>query len=333
MDRPPQAPPAPSHPLRAVRYPHHWRLAAPLLVLVVLITLGVAGAAARPPEPAYPPGPLPIATGDRDTVYYSYGYAMLQAIRLRMPELSPYLIVTPSSGRNLDLVTQGRAALGFASADTVDSLTSAERRELATLARLYDDYLHVVVRRGSGVRKLEDLRGRRVVFGVADSGTERIAERLLHAAGVRRTVNFKRLRVDASADDLRNGDIDGFFFFGGVPTGRLEWLDQVRPIQLIDLADWVPEVRSTFHSRLSIPASAYDGVDSVTTLGVPTYLVVSKRMDPDLAYALTAMLFEQRDTMAAVHPAVGRLDRRAAINTYPLPLHQGAVRYYRDTHV
>jgi TRAP transporter TAXI family solute receptor len=314
-------------------HPRGRRLTVLLLVIAVLITLSVSGAAARPPGPAYPPGPLPIATGDRDTVYYTYGYALLQAVRLRMPELRPYLIVTPSGNRNLELVTDGAATLGFVGADTLENLAPAQRSGLATLARLYDDYLHLVVRRDSRVRELENLKGRRVLFGVADAGTERIATGLLHAAGIQETMTLRHVGVDTAADELRNGTIDGFFFFGGVPTGLLERLNRVQPIRLLDLADWVPQVRSTFHSRLSIPASAYDGVDPVTTLGVPTYLVVSRQMDPDLAYALTAMLFEERDTMAAVHPVVGRLDRRAAINTCPLPLHGGAVRYYRDTHI
>ncbi|HEX2418515.1 MAG TPA: TAXI family TRAP transporter solute-binding subunit [Micromonosporaceae bacterium] len=311
----------------------HQRLLALPIVIVVLVTLGISGAAAQPPEPAYPPGQLPIATGDRDTVYYTYGYALLQAVRLRMPELNPYLIVTPPSDRNPQLVIDGAAVLGFVGADTVDSLTHAGDKGLATLARLYDDYLHLVVRRDSGIRKLEDLRGRRTRFGVTDPGTKRIAIRLLQAAGVRETVTLRGVSVDTAAGELRGGSLDGFFFFGGVPTGILEQLNQVQPIRLLDIADWAPDVRSGFHSQLSIPAEAYDGVDSVTTLGVPTYLVVSRRMDPDLAYALTAMLFEERDTMAGIHPAVSRLDRRAAINTYPLELHQGAVRYYRETHI
>lgn len=320
-------------PATGTRRLRHLRWAVWSLAILVLVTAGVTGGAARPAS-AYRPGPLPIATGDRATVYYSYGYALLQAVRLHLPELSPYLIVTPSSTRNLELVTQGKAALGFATADTINSLTGTERASLATLARLYDDYLHLVVRRNSGFKELGDLRGRRISVGVAESGTERVAIQLLHAAGIRKVdVKLSNLGVDASADALRYGEIDAFFFFGGVPTGHLEELNLVRPIRLIDLTDWVREARSSFHSQLSIPASTYEGVDPITTLGVPTYLVVSRRMDPDLAYGITAMLFEHRDTMADVHPVVSRLDRRAAINTYPLRLHPGAVRYYQDTHI
>lgn len=311
-----------------------WRTATALAVLLLVATLSVTGARATPPATGYPTGPLPIATGDRDAVYHAYGYAVLAAVRGHLPELTPYLRVTSSPTTNLELVSRGEVALGFASADAINNITPAAQGSLATLARLYDDYLHLVVRRDSGVEDLRDLPGRRISVGVAGSGTEQVALRLLRAAGVsRRVVTLRHTGVDASVDALKDGQIDGFFFFGGVPTQDVEVLNLVMPIRLIDFADWVPQARSTFHSQLSIPASAYDRAGSVTTLGVPTYLVVSRQMDPDLAYALTAMLFEQRDSMAEVHPVISRLDRRAAINTYPLRLHEGAVRYYRDTHI
>jgi hypothetical protein len=53
-------------------------------------------------------------------------------------------------------------------------------------------------------------------------------------------------------------------------------------------------------------------------------------MTSNLAYGLTRLLFERRDVLASSHPEARRLDRGAAIGTYPLALHPGAARYYRD---
>jgi TRAP transporter TAXI family solute receptor len=257
-------------------------------------------------------------------------------VRLQMPGLRPYLIVTDSTQRNLELIERGKASMAFASADTIASLPSGETSQLTTLGRLYDDYLHLVVRPDSGIGTLSDLRGKRVSIGIEGSSTQRTVKGLLSTADIStddlRTV--RTLGVDASADALARHDIDAFFFFGGVPTRRL---DPLKPFRLVDLAEWVPELRAgygDFYSEQVIPPSAYgSGTSPVTTVGVPTYLVVPKSMDPDLAYALTAMLFDHRDAMASVHPAVERLDRRAAINTLPLKLHKGAVAYYRDTKI
>jgi TRAP transporter TAXI family solute receptor len=135
-------------------------------MVLLLVLTAVSGAVARPPGPPYPAGPLPIATGDEGTVYYFYGYAMMEVIRQQMPGLEPYIVVTDSTQRNLVLIEHGKASLGFATADVITSLPSGDTEHLATLGRLYDDYLHLVVRRDSGIHSLTDLPGKRVSIGL-----------------------------------------------------------------------------------------------------------------------------------------------------------------------
>ena len=83
----------------------------------------------------------------------------------------------------------------------------------------------------------------------------------------------------------------------------------------------------------TIPVSAYGLPTPTSTVGVANYLVVAKAMDERVAYHAVRAMFEHRDQLAAAHPAGSRLDRSAAINTLPLPLHPGAVRYYREAKV
>jgi TRAP-type uncharacterized transport system substrate-binding protein len=68
----------------------------------------------------------------------------------------------------------------------------------------------------------------------------------------------------------------------------------------------------------------------VRTIGIPNYLVVSERMPEATAYALTRAIFEERADLAERHPVAARLNVREAINTYPLRLHPGAARWYRE---
>src|SRR5256885_2064601 len=77
------------------------------------------------------------------------------------------------------------------------------------------------------------------------------------------------------------------------------------------------------------PATTYGLGAPTVTVGVANYLVVATSMDERVAYHVTRALFEHRDLLARAHPAGSRLDRGAAISTYPLPLHPGATRYYR----
>jgi TRAP-type uncharacterized transport system substrate-binding protein len=72
-------------------------------------------------------------------------------------------------------------------------------------------------------------------------------------------------------------------------------------------------------------------VPEVLTLAVPNYLVTRADTDPNLVYQLTRLLFAARDRIAGTVSLAGVLDARAAIETSPVALHPGAVRYYRDT--
>ena len=49
------------------------------------------------------------------------------------------------------------------------------------LARIYDNYTHVIVRSASGINSVADMKGKRISVGSAKSGTEVIALRMLKA--------------------------------------------------------------------------------------------------------------------------------------------------------
>jgi TRAP transporter TAXI family solute receptor len=280
---------------------------------------------------------LVIATGDEGAVYYAYGQGLARVARKHLPGAEPTVIATAASVENLRLVADGEADVAFTLADSAALAYAGKppftRREpIVALARLYENYTHLVVRADSRIRHLPDLRGRVVSIGAAGSGTELIATRLLTAAAIAKGVRVRRQQVADSAAALRSGRIDAFFFSGGLPTGTIADLARATPIRLVDLGDWVKplgERYQDFYEERSIPASTYGLTGPVRTIGVPDYLVVNRAMPADRAYALTRMLFEQKSALATAHQEALHLNLRAAISTYPLPLHPGAVRYYR----
>ena len=71
------------------------------------------------------------------------------------------------------------------------------------------------------------------------------------------------------------------------------------------------------------------GVDAVTTVANPNYLIVRADLPEPLVREVTRLLMERRAELAAAHPAAGRMSPRSAIVTAPLPLHPGAAAWYR----
>jgi TRAP transporter TAXI family solute receptor len=296
------------------------------------------GACSR--SPAYRPGPLRIATGGPGGVYYVYGQGIATAVRKHLRGLRPSVIATGASVENLWLVADGSAELAFTLADSAAAAVGGlppfdSALPLSALARLYENYLHVVVRAGGPVRSLRDLAGRRVSLGATGSGTEVIATRALGAVGVDPYAGLTPFRygVDDSARELAAGRLDAFFFSAGLPVAAITTLARTTPVRLLDLGDLAAvlcEQHGEFYTQRTIPGSTYGLEQPVSTIGVSNYLVVRQAMSADLAYAVTRLLFERREDLAEAHPEARRLDRGAAIGTYPLALHPGAVRYYRE---
>ncbi|MEU8659923.1 TAXI family TRAP transporter solute-binding subunit [Actinoplanes philippinensis] len=298
------------------------------LALTGLVTLLVVTACGRD---AAQNRRVRIATGSQTAVYYAIGSAYSTIINRELPGTDAGVLTTAASAENMDLVLHGQAEVGFAQSDVLVT-GGAPAPGLVALARVYDDLLHLVVRADSPIKGLTGLTGKRVSVGARGSGTAVTVRRLLSVAGMADAVQSRDLGLDDSIEKLERGEIDAFFFSGGLPVTGIKQLGGRTGIRIVDLSEWAGELREAYSDVYvvrDVPTSAY-AVPPVATIAVPNLLVVSATMPEDLAYDLTRLLMERRGELAAAHPAAERLELRAAISTLPVPLHPGAARYYRS---
>lgn len=319
------------------RLPGGWFARVEVLAAVGLLAAALLAWPATGQSEDAAPTRLRIATGSPGAVYYAYGHAIADLIRTDVPAMAPEVLVTAASAENVRLLRTGGAEVGFVQADVVAVSGAGGPAPMAAIARLYDDYLHLVVRQDGRVSRLGDLPGTRVSLGPAGSGTEVTARRVLDAAGLdpTRDIAVRRLDLEQAVTALRDGAIDAFFFSGGLPVTAVSRLAADLPIRLVDMGRYVPALRRAHgesYVMRDIPSSVY-GTERVATVAVPNYLVVPAAMPDDQAFALARLLIERRDRLARAHPAAQRLNRRVAIGTHPLPLHPGAARYYRQSKV
>lgn len=311
------------------------RIAAGLLTLVLLCA--TAACTARTGE--WTDGEYTIAGGGSTGVYFAYGGRLAEelsaslGVRMQVEE-------TAGSVDNLLRVGSGEALLGFAQGDAAaDAVagTGAFSDPLAVqaIARLYEEYVHVVVRGDSEVEGIADLAGRAVSLGAQNSGVNVIAGRVLAAAGVdAASVSDPQLDLRASIDAMERGEIDGFFWVGGLPTPGIAELAERMPVRLLPIEhDWVIEVNDRYshaYRPADVPAGMYGLEESASTMAVPNYLVTSTSTPAGVVRDVLAGLFVARPEIAEEVPAAALLDRRQAIFTGPVELHPGAVEYYRD---
>ena len=64
-------------------------------------------------------------------------------------------------------------------------------------------------------------------------------------------------------------------------------------------------------------------------MAVPNLLVTTATTPAGLVNRLAAALFASAGTIGRSIPAAGQLDPRTSIFTEPIPLHEGALSYYR----
>lgn len=309
---------------------------ASVLAAVLAIALAACGGPDRSAR-----GAVVIATGGTQGVYYSYGVGVAEQIERTGAAPSATAVTTEGSLENIQLVASGRADFGFCAADAAaDAATgrssfAGDPQPIRAVARLYDDYVHVVVPAESPLQQPSDLRGQRVGIGGAGSGTALIATRILYAAGLvpGADVAIEPLGLDDSISALRRGDIDAFFWSGGLPTAGISDLAASTPLRLLSLTSVVDALRRIYGSTYRVarvPAGTYPGVEPVTALAVANYLITGADADEGLVAEVTQLLQERRDDIAARAPIAATFDLRSAIFTSPVELHPGATRYFRS---
>ncbi|MEJ2860365.1 TAXI family TRAP transporter solute-binding subunit [Actinomycetospora flava] len=303
---------------------------------VLLTALAAAGAsAAGCAGPADGEAPVVVATGGPQGVYRRLGDALAGVWGVD-PGVPTGVLGSEGSVDNVGMLVSGRARVAFCAADVaVDGAVDGARprHPLQALARVHDDAIHVVVPAESPVRRLADLRGRRVSVGAKNSGVLVIAPRLLATVGLtaERDMAAVMLALDDSIAALERGEIDAFFWSGGVPTAGVDQLARTRPVRLLDLGEETARLRTGYpvYDVTTVPAGTYRLADPVSTTSVRNVLLVTADMRPALAESLVRSMLDRRDALALADPAGRSIDPRTAIGTQPVALHPGAVAAYR----
>ncbi|MFE4515168.1 TAXI family TRAP transporter solute-binding subunit [Kitasatospora sp. NPDC056783] len=315
-----------------------WRT---VLVLVLLVA-GLGGwwlSAGR--SPGYPRGEVRFATGVQRGVYDRYGQLLQAHVSRTMPGVRLALDNSEGSVDNVARVLNGQDTFAIATADAVADYQGADKDGLRAIARLYDDYLQLVVPASSPVRRTADLRGLRVGVGLPQSGVNLVTRRLLAAAGLDpdRDIVPVSAGIGDAADQLREHKLDAFFWSGGLPTSALTDLSEHVPMRIVPLSDLAEALHKAegggtdAYRAATIPKGTYPGAepkDAVATVAVPNLLITRADADPGLVEGMTRAVIDSRDQIGALVHAAQLVDLRTAVYTDPLPLHTGAARYYRS---
>ena len=208
--------------------------------------------------------------------------------------------------------------------------------KLRAIANLYPESIHLVVRRGAGIRSMADLEGKRISIDREGSGTRVDALLILEAYGLGPDdLQAEALALGAAADKLRAGELDGFFIVVGTPANVVTALANDGLIDLVPIdgteADALRE-KYPFFAKDSIQPGTYLNVPWTPTLSVGAQWLVSADVPDDLVFEITRALWHDntRQLLDRGHPKGRLIQLDTALEGIGVPLHPGAQRYYRE---
>lgn len=310
---------------------------------VLVVVCGLLAWWLVPSRAPSPSGRITFATGVPTGVYERYGTLFKQRLARDLPRVELTLQHSQGSVQNVARVASGRSDFTITASDALATYQHEGGKDASRVracARLYDDYMHLVVPRDSPVKSARDLKGMRVGVGEKRSGVSLVTGRLLKAAGldVDRDIHPVREGIDRMPRLLTQGKLDAFFWSGGLPTGAVQRLAKRTDIRLVQLGDLLPQLheqgRQARYYRAAVMAPdtypAVQGGRSVKTVAIANLLVTTDRTDAALTEGVTRSVIKSRDQIGREVHAAQKVDLRTAIYTDPVPLHEGARRYYRS---
>jgi TRAP transporter TAXI family solute receptor len=290
------------------------------------------------------PVTLTVAGGEIGGFYLEFSSLLADLLQREGIAEKALPLTTGGSLENIQRLLTGEASLAVALADTAAQQAAANAGRIVALGKVYENYVHCIVRQDGAIRGFGDLAGKTAAIGEVGSGTSLTAHRIIAAAGLSaetpspagRAIKEVNLGLNQGLAALRDKSVDALFWSGGVPTAAISAANKEVKLGLIDLSAQIPATRArfgAFYDRVLIAADSYENVPAVWTVGVANLLLCRSDL-PDSVVKKTVELLvgHAQDLIPKTSLGVQFLSPETLINTVGVPLHPAARAAYRELH-
>jgi TRAP transporter TAXI family solute receptor len=286
-----------------------------------------------------------IGTAGLMGVYYPLGGAVCRIVNAtrKQHKIRCSVESTEGSVSNIKGVLSGDLDLGFAQSDAQYHALKGEgpfkdkpQPKLRALFTVYPELFTLMARQDAGIRKFEDIKGKRVSIGSPGSGTRATMDLVMKAYGIKRSdlKSAAELKFIELAPALCDNKIDAFVFVAGHPNAILQDAATSCATSVVAVAGAPIDTlvsSQPFYAKADIPGKVYRGTDTAQpSFGMVATVVVSADMPDDTAYAITKAVFENFDDFKKLHPAVANITKEGALRGDTVPFHPGAVKYFKE---
>jgi hypothetical protein len=270
-------------------------------------------------------------------VYHQLAEEIARATEESNPGILIETIETEGAEENIRLLLDGSADIALTQSDVLFYYSNLRKefplfkRNIAGLAPLYYEALHLVARAELRIETVQDLAGRTVGIGPQLSGTNSLARLVLLNVGVLGVTELRDLGFSGATDLLKSGSIDAAFYVSGYPMPLIsELMTAGHDYTLVPLdARLTTTMRDEYPELVvvTIPAGIYtDQPDPVPTLGVMTLLVCRSGLTKNVVHAAASAIRDNHGSF--FHPIDEQAFNNPANITRIVPLHNGARDFY-----
>lgn len=304
--------------------------------LLLTATLAVSSmfATAQAENPKF----LSMLTGGTGGTYYPLGGAIAKIVSdetgIKTDALS-----SNASADNIIALNDGEAEIAFTQTDVaayaIDGINNFKDQKIEgiqALGSLYPETVQIITTEKSGIKTVNDLKGKKVSVGAPGSGTYVSAEQILEVYGLNmKDIRAQHLDFGESVGGIQDGNIDAAFITAGTPTGAVEQLTATAKVNVLPidgeeakkLIDKYP-----FYGVETIKEGTYGLANDVDSVAVLAMLVVQKALPEDAVYNITKAIYENLDKIA--HAKAKEISLDKALDGIGFDLHPGAKKYYEE---
>jgi TRAP transporter TAXI family solute receptor len=297
---------------------------------------------------------ISIGTGGPTGVYFVVGNSVCRMVHKEAAEgrksgrkhgLRCAAPSTGGSNYNIGQIKEGELQFGVAQSDwqyhAVNGSSKWEGKQFNNLRAVFSVHpepFQLIAGKNSGINSWDDLKGKVVNIGNPGSGQRGTMEVLMNARGMSMS-DFKQATELTSSEQvgaLCDGKVDAIGYTVGVPNGAIGQAIDGCGAHFVNLDsdDEKGLVNDNpFYAFANIPAGTFytSQKQDAVTFGVMATFVSSADVSDDVVYEVVRAVFENLDDFKKLHPAFTNLDPNEMItNGLSAPLHDGAVRYYKE---
>ena len=209
--------------------------------------------------------------------------------------------------------------------------------DVMAVSYFYGAPAQLVVKKGSGIKSVKDLVGKKVGVGNAGSGAFANCELFFTHLGVWDKIERNAMGYNDAAAAFGNNQLDAFWLFVGYPSGAVIMAAQTNDIDMVNLYKDAEESgflkKYPYFGKLTIPAGTYKGVDvDMPSFQDSALWVANSKVPADVVYKLLSQIYtpEGLAHMVNVKKTAKSMSIDSGITGIVTPLHPGAEKFWKE---